>query len=42
VLVYLTADTIVEGNETFDVTLSSPVNVTIGDGTGTVTIVDDD
>lgn len=42
VLVYLAADTAVEGNETFDVTLSSPVNLTIGDGTGTVTIVDDD
>lgn len=42
VLIYLTADQFVEGNETFNVTLSSPVNLTIGDGTGTVTIVNDD
>jgi Calx-beta domain len=42
VLIYLTADQYVEGNETFNVTLSSPVNLTIGDGTGTVTIVNDD
>jgi Calx-beta domain len=42
VLVYLTADQLVEGNETFNVTLSSPVNATIAHGTGTVTVVDDD
>jgi hypothetical protein len=41
-LIYTTPDTDIEGTETFDVTLSSPVDLTIGDGTGTVTIVDDD
>ena len=42
VLIYLTADEVVEGNETFEVTLSSPVGATIANGTATVTIVDDD
>lgn len=42
VLIYLAPDAVVEGNETFNVTLSSPVNATIGDGTATVTLVDDD
>ncbi len=42
VLIYLTAETFVEGNETFNVTLSSPVNATIDDAVGTVTIVNDD
>jgi hypothetical protein len=42
VLVYLTPDQLVEGNQSFSVNLSSPVNATIADGTGTVTLVDDD
>ncbi len=42
VLIYLAADQVAEGNETFDVTLYSPVGATIVNGTGTVTIVDDD
>ena len=32
----------VEGNETFTVTLSEPVNATIADGEGVGTIIDDD
>ncbi len=35
-------DTLVEGNETFSVVLSAPVNATIGDGTGVGTILNDD
>ncbi|HEU4977922.1 MAG TPA: Calx-beta domain-containing protein [Solirubrobacteraceae bacterium] len=35
-------DTLVEGDETFSVTLSSPANASIATGTGTATIVDDD
>ncbi len=35
-------DNIDEPNETFTVTLSAPVNATINDGTGTVTIVDNE
>lgn len=35
-------DTLYEGNETFTVTLSSPVNATIADGTGIGTIIDND
>ena len=35
-------DTIDEPNETFNVTLSSPVNAGITDGTGVGTITDDD
>jgi chitinase len=41
-LIYTTPDDDPEGDETFDVTLSAPVNLTIGDGTGTVTLLDDD
>jgi hypothetical protein len=33
---------VVEGNETFNVTLYSPIGAAIADGVGTVTIVDDD
>jgi hypothetical protein len=33
---------VTEGNETLNVTLSSPIGGTIVHGTGTVTIVDDD
>jgi hypothetical protein len=36
------ADTIVEGNETFRVVLSNPVASAITDGSGTVTIIDDE
>jgi hypothetical protein len=42
VLVYVTSDGGAESDETFDVVLSSPTGATILDGTGTVTIVDDD
>ncbi len=35
-------DNLVEGNETFTVTLSNPLNATIAQGVGTVTILDDD
>jgi hypothetical protein len=35
-------DTLAEGNETFSVNLSSPINATIADGTGVGTILDDD
>jgi hypothetical protein len=35
-------DAVYEGNEAFTVTLSNPSNVTIADGTGDGTIVDDD
>ena len=35
-------DKIAEPTETFTVVLSNPVNATIGDGTGVVTILDDD
>ena len=31
-----------EGNETFDIQLTTPVNVTLADGTNTVTIIDDE
>jgi hypothetical protein len=40
--VQISGDTTVESNETFFVNLSSPVNVTIADGQGTGTIVNDD
>jgi hypothetical protein len=36
----IASDGIAEGDEYFDVTLSKPVNVTIADGTGRVTIKD--
>lgn len=42
VLVYLAGDTVAEGDETLNVTLSSPVGATIGVGTGVITIVDND
>jgi endoglucanase len=40
--VYLTSDLVGEADQTFDVVLSSPTGATIANGTGTVTIVDDD
>lgn len=42
VVVDVLGDTLLEGNETFNVTLSNPNGVTIADGTGVGTIVDDD
>ncbi len=42
VSVIVNGDTIDEANETFTVTLSAPVNVTIADGSGLGTITDDD
>jgi hypothetical protein len=42
VLVDVIGDDDDEGNETFDVTLSSPVNALLGNATETVTIVDND
>jgi hypothetical protein len=41
-IVSVTGDTTLESNETFNVTLSSPVGATINDGTGVATIVNDD
>jgi PKD repeat protein len=40
--VAVVGDTTVEGNETFAVTLSTPVNATIGDGSAVGTIINDD
>jgi hypothetical protein len=42
ILIPITDDSVYEGNETFTVTLSNPVNATIATGTGTGTINDDD
>jgi len=42
VTVFIIGDTVVEGNETFFVNLSEPVNATIADGQGKGTIIDDD
>lgn len=42
VTVNVTGDTVDEANETFTVTLSAPVAVTIADGSGLGTITDDD
>lgn len=42
VTVQVTADTLVEPDETFTVSLSSPTNATIAAGTGTGTILNDD
>src|SRR5262249_16047142 len=42
VTVAVQGDTVFEANETFQVTLASPVNATILDGTGIGTIVNDD
>ena len=41
-VVGVAGDTVVEPDETFGVTLSAPSNVTIGDGSATGTIVNDD
>jgi hypothetical protein len=40
--VFVIADTAVEGTEDFFLNLSNPVNVTIADGQGVATIIDDD
>ena len=40
--VFIKGDTLVEGTEDFFVNLSNPVNVTIADGQGVGTIIDDD
>jgi hypothetical protein len=40
--VQVRGDTTVEPNETFQILLSNPVGMTIGDGSASVTIVDDD
>lgn len=40
--VFVIADTTVEGTEDFFLNLSNPVNVTIADGQGVATIIDDD
>ena len=42
VSIAINGDTFVEANETFNVTLSGPVNATIADGAGVGTIQDDD
>ncbi|BFP40075.1 hypothetical protein FGF1_09200 [Flavobacteriaceae bacterium GF1] len=42
VTVVVSGDTDIEANETFNVTLSAPVNGTINDGTGVGTITNDD
>jgi hypothetical protein len=42
IVIQVKGDTLNEGNETFFVNLSNPVNVTITDGQGVGTIVDDD
>ncbi|MCI0353425.1 MAG: hypothetical protein L0099_00065, partial [Acidobacteria bacterium] len=42
ILVPVVGDTAIEGNETFTVSLSLPVNATIADGTATGTITDND
>jgi VCBS repeat-containing protein len=42
VTVTIAEDTIAEGNETFNVTLSAPVNATLGDNLGVGTIIDND
>jgi chitinase len=41
-LIYVSPDVVDDGDKTFDVTLSAPVNLSIGDGTATVTLLDDD
>lgn len=41
-LVYVVSDDVGEGDEVLAVTLSSPTGATIGEGTGSVTILDDD
>src|SRR5262249_45884383 len=42
VTVYAIGDTLIEPNETFTLNLSAPTNASIGRGTGTGTIIDDD
>ncbi len=42
IMVSVLDDTLDEPDETFTVTLSNPTNATVGDGTGTGTITDDD
>jgi chitinase len=42
VTVNILGDTVVEQNETFDLLLSAPTNATIGTGTGTATLLNDD
>ena len=42
VLIEVIGDVATEGDETFDVVLSSPVNATLGNATDVVTIVDND
>ena len=42
IAVSVAGDTLPEGNQTFNVVLSSPTNATLGDATGVGTIVDDD
>src|SRR5207253_1865122 len=42
ITITLNPDSIDEVNETFNVTLSTPVNAVISDGTGVCTILDDD
>ncbi len=42
ITVSVRGDDVVEGPETFNVVLSDAVGATIGDGVGTVTIIDDD
>ncbi|HEX7830206.1 MAG TPA: Calx-beta domain-containing protein, partial [Thermoanaerobaculia bacterium] len=42
IVAQLVGDTSIETNETFTITLSNPVEVTIGDGSATGTIVNDD
>jgi hypothetical protein len=42
VTITVNGDTQPEADETFGISLSNPVNATVGDGTGTATIADDD
>src|SRR5690606_20897330 len=42
ILVTLVDDDVAEGDESFSITLSEPVNVTLVDVTATATIIDDD
>ena len=42
ILIPIAGDTVAEGNETFSVNLSNAINASIGDGSATATIVNDD
>ena len=42
VTITVNGDTLDEDDETFGISLTNPVNATVGDGTGTATIADDD